>query len=200
MAVVSNKYTQQTPKASNSTKLLLAQRVYIAPENTDYTDPTAKLSGTSEPASPWVDLGIVEGSKATITYNKDIAYIETGVDRIRRGAYLRGKNASVKFQLTQFDMDVVAAVTGLTPKVVGSPAIGKKIMIGQEDVVVKSLLLVGSNKLDGKEHHTFMKNAAVSMGFAEVEDYTVLDMTAEMAAFTPNGETVDALYVLYILT
>src|SRR5512139_1677632 len=108
--MASNVWTQGSPVAGSSTKVVLAQRVFLAPADTTYSDPTAALNGTS-PASPWVDLGIVAGSKVTLTYNKETKYIETGLERVRRGAYISGKNANLQFSLEQFDIDVLEDIS-----------------------------------------------------------------------------------------
>jgi hypothetical protein len=191
----SNRNTQQPPITGNSIKLILAERCYAAPTGQTYDHSVPSKLSDNLPASPWVDLGIVEGSKVTITYNKDVAYVETGIDKIRRGSYLRGKNAQAKFQLTQVDHTVYGAL-GLNVDAVSG---GYQVIVGQEDVVEKALLFVGTNKLDGKEHQTYSDDAAVSFGYAEAEDARLIDVTAELFAFTPYGESVDALYVLWIL-
>jgi hypothetical protein len=197
----SNKYTQQTPLEDSSIRTVLAERVYIADADTDYTDPTAALAG-DDPGGDWDDLGIVAGSKATLTYNKETKFIETGIDKVRRGAYLTGKNAQIAFTLEQFDMAVLELVTGLSATSFGSPVVGSKIFLGQEDVVEKALLIIGTNKVDGKEHQIYCKKAAVVFQVAEQDDARVMNVTADLYSFLPTTspvQTVEALMVLYIL-
>jgi hypothetical protein len=200
--MASNKYTQQTPIANQSIRAVLADRVYITTAGTDYADPVAKLEGDSEPVgSPaWVDLGIVANSKATLTYNKEVKYVETGIDKVRRATYLVGKNAQLAFTLEQYDMTVIEAISGLTKTAVG--AIGNKIFIGQEDIISKALLIVSTNKIDEKEHHLFAKTVYLTFQVGETDDYRVMNVTAELTPFLPTtspAQTVEALFVLYIL-
>lgn len=192
----SNKYTQQTPKAGSSIKVVLAQRVYLAPVNTAYSDPSAKLDG-ADPAAPWVDLGIVEGSKVTMNYTKETNYVETGIEKIRRGAYITGKQCQMTFDLSQFDKAALESLTGLTADVVGS--IGSKIHLGQEDLVEGALLIIGTNKVDGKEHQYYCKKAALVFQVDEANDARIMKVTADLYAFTPAGETVDAFVTMYVL-
>jgi hypothetical protein len=195
--MASNKYTQQTPLAGSTVRAVIAERCYIAPNNTAYADPGAKLDG-ADPAAPWADLGIVAGSKVALTYNKTTSYIETGIEKIRRGAYIMGKTAQAVFTLEQFDMGVLEQITGLTATALGG-AIGKKIHIGQEDLVEKSLLFVGTNKVDDKEYQTYCKSGAVTFNIEDSNDSRVLKVTADLFAFTPSGETKDAFFTMFIL-
>jgi hypothetical protein len=190
----SNKWTQQTPKANNSIRLVLAQRVFIAPTPQVYADPT-KLNG-ADPAAPWVDLGIVAGSKVNMTYNKEVKYIETGIEKVRRGAYITGKTATATFDLEQFDMGVLESISGLTKTTITG---GAKIHIGQEDLVEKALLFVGTNKIDGKEHHYFTNKGSIVWTIEEQEDSRILRVTADLYSFLPSGETLDAYFSMYVL-
>lgn len=196
--MASDKWTQQTPLTGQTIKAVLAERVYCAPADTVYADPSAKLAG-ADPASPWQDLGIVQNSKVQISYTKEVKLIKTGIDQIVRGAYLTGKTAQAVFTLEQFDSTVLQAVSGLTADVVGSPSIGTKLHIGQEDIVYLSLLFTGTNKIDAMEFQTYSKKAAVSFAFEDSDDARVCKVTADLQAFTPANETVDALFTMYIL-
>lgn len=198
--MASNKNTMQTPLVGSSIKAVLAERVYVNTALTAYTAPTAKLNGVDPSGSPaWTDLGVVEGSKATLAYNKEVKYVETGIEKVRRGAYLVGKTAQLTFTLGQYDSAVLAALTGLTAAVLGSPAIGKTLHMGQDDIVEKALLIIGTNKVDNKEHHIYCSKAALSFAIGEQDDARVLNVTADLYAFTPQGQTIDALFTLYII-
>ena len=72
-----------------------------------------------------------------------------GLGEVLRAVYLKGKAATVKFTLEQSDKDVVGLGSGLTPVAVG--AVGHKIYVGQEGVIERAIVFVGTNKLDGKE-------------------------------------------------
>lgn len=195
--MATNKWTSQTPLATSAIRVVLAERCFVAPADTVYSDPAAKLSG-SDPASPWQDLGVVGGSKVSLEYAKDVKYVETGFDKVRRGAYLTGKSCKATFTLEQYDMDVFELLTGSTEDTL-SPNIGGKLHIGQEDVVFKALLFVGINKVDGKEFYTYSKKAALSFAIGMEDDARVLNCTADFFAFIPAGETVDALFTIYIM-
>lgn len=192
----SNKYSQQPPLTGASTRTVLAERVYFAPANTVYADPAAKLDG-ADPAAPWVDMGIVAGSKITLAYTKEVRPVETGIEKVRRGSYTMAKACTATWQLEQYDIDTFAMVTGLSPAAVG--AIGTKLHIGQDDLVEKALLFVGTNKVDGKEFHHYAKKASLTFTTEEMDDSRVLRVDAALYAFTPAGETVDAFFTLIVL-
>lgn len=193
--MASNAYTQQPPISGASVKTVLAERCFIAAADTAYSDPGAKLDGATP--SGWTDLGIVAGSKVTLTYTKEIRYIETGIDKIARGAYTMGKSAECQFTLEQYDLDTLALITGLTVDAVG--AIGGKLHIGQDDIIERALLFVGTNKVDGKEHHCYCKKGVINYAMQDQDDARVLNVTSRLYAFTASGETVDCFFVLYVL-
>lgn len=193
--MASNKYTQQPPIANNSTRMVLAERVYIK----SYPDSTsvyavgagqAKLSG-GDP-SGFTDLGIVAGSKVTLTYNKETRYIETGIERIRRGAYITQKTAQATFTLEQFDVTVIEAISAQTGSAVTG---GKKLIFGPDDLIEKALVFVGTNKVDGKEVHTYCPWVALSFQVQDQDDSRVMGVTADMFA-NPSGE----FFHMYIFT
>lgn len=189
-----NKYTTQPPKSGSSTKVVLAERAYINAANTAYADPGAKLEGADP--SGWTDLGIVAGSKVQLTYTKEVRYVETGIEKVRRGSYTMGKTCQAVFTLEQFDIDVVELLTGQTASAVGS--IGNKLHVGQDDVVDRALLFVGTNKVDGKEHHVYCKKAGLTWQLQEQDDARVLQVTADLYAFDP-GDGIDAFFTWFVL-
>ena len=192
----SNKYTKQPPISGSSTKVVLAERVYIAPADTVYADPSARLDG-ADPGGAWIDLGVVMNSRVNLTYTKDIRYVETGIERVRRGAYSLGKTAECTFTLEQFDIGAMEQVTDLTAGVVG--AIGEKLHIGQDDIVDKALLFIGVNKVDDKEHHVYCKKGTIAFNIAQEDDFRVLQVTSSLYPFVPAGETEEAFYTWYVL-
>jgi hypothetical protein len=203
MATNSNKYTKQTPLAGASTKVVLAERVYIAPADTIYADPTARLDG-ADPGSPWEDLGIVGNSRVNLTYTKDIRYVETGIERVRRGAYSLGKTAEVQFTLEQYDLVQMELITGLSKQSVGSAgsppvALGSKLHIGQDDIVERALLFVGTNKVDGKEHHMYCKRGTISFDVGQEEDFRVINVTSSLYPFVAEDETEEGFFTWYVL-
>lgn len=183
MSEKSNKFTKQPPLADASTAVVLAERVYIAPMDTAYADPAARLDG-ADPSAPWSDLGIVRDSRVNLTYSKDIRYVETGIEKVRRGAYSLGKTAEVTFTLEQYDIEVLEKLTGLTAAAVG--AIGEKLHLGQEDIVEGALLFVGANKVDGKEHHMSTQKGVITFAIGQEDDRRVLNVTANLYPFEPS--------------
>lgn len=180
--MASNKYTQGTPIAGQMTRLVLAERAYIK----TYPDTSsvyyngsgeAKLSG-SDPAG-FTDLGIVAGSKVTLAYTKETRYVETGIERIRRGAYITQKTAQATFSLEQFDVTVLEAISAQTGT---AKTGGKMLKFGSDDVIEKALVFVGTNKVDGHEVHTYCSWAALTFQFQEADDARVIAVTADLFA------------------
>lgn len=196
MSNVSNKYTKQPPLAGSSTKVVLAERAFIAPADTVYTDPVARLDGV-DPGAPWEDLGIVGGSKIQMAYTKDIRYVETGIEKVRRGSYLLGKTAEATFMLEQYDISALEALTGLTAAAVG--AIGSKIQIGQDDIREVALLFVGCNKVDGKEYHTYCKKGTLSFNIQQEDDFRVMSVSCSLYPFIAVGETEEGYFTMIVL-
>lgn len=194
--MASNKWTQQPPLSGSSTRVVLAERAFIAPSDTVYADPTAKLAGT-DPASPWADLGIVKDSKILLTYTKDTKPVETGIEKVLRGTYVLGKKATATFTLEQYDIGTLALVGGLTPTAVG--AIGNKVQIGQDDIVEGALLFLGTNKVDAKEFHHYTKKASLSWSIAEDGDARVMKVDAMLYSFLAAGETVEGFVTMIVL-
>lgn len=203
MSFTSNKFTKQPPLPGATVRAVLAERVYIAPSGTLYADPTARLNGT-DPAAPWEDLGILRDSRANLSYQKEIRYIETGIEKVRRGAYSLGKTAEVTFTLEQYDIEQLELVTGVAAQAVndaGSPvaSIGDKIYMGQEDIVEAALLFVGVNKVDGKEYHHYTQRGVLTFNIAQEDDFRVLNVTANLYPFVDTGETEEAYFKLIVL-
>jgi hypothetical protein len=175
---------------------VLAERAFLAPADTVYADPTAKLAGT-DPASPWVDLGIVKDSKILLTYTKDTKPVETGIEKVLRGTYVLGKKASASFTLEQYDIGTFTTVGGLTSTAVG--AIGNKVQIGQDDIVEGALLFCGTNKVDAKEFQHYTKKASLSWSIGEDGDARVLKVDAMLYSFLAAGETVEGFITMIVL-
>lgn len=190
----SNKNTTQTPLSGASTKVVLAERVYTKAADSSYSDPSAKLNGTDP--TGWTDLGVVMNSKVTLTYTKDIRYVETGIEKVARGAYSMAKTAEFQFVLEQYDLDILTLINGLSVTTVG--AIGGKMYLGQDDVVERALLFVGTNKVDGKEHQIYCKKASLTYSIQEQDDARALQVNGRLYAFDPGNGT-DAFFVLYVL-
>lgn len=192
----SNNWTKQTPKTGASTRAVLAERVYIAPADTAYADPGAKLNG-SAPGGSWVDLGIVAGSQVQLNYNKEIRAVNTGFEQVRRGSYTMAKSCVASFTLEQMDIDILALLTDLSIDTVG--AIGGKLHLGQDDLVEKAILFVGTNKVDGKEFQHYCKKASISFTTDQQDDARVLRVTADLYSFVPSGESDEAFVTMYVL-
>lgn len=192
----SNKWTQGSPLTTASTRTVLAERAYAATSATAYADPSAKLAGT-DPAAAWKDLGIVKDSKVSLNYTKDVKPVETGIEKVRRGSYTLQKKCMATWTLEQYDMATLALVNGLTATAVGS--IGKKMYVGQDDIVEKALLFLGTNKVDSKEFQTYVSKAALNWSIEDADDSRVIKVEADFYSFLPGGETVEAFFTMYVL-
>jgi hypothetical protein len=173
----------------------MAERVYIAAADTAYVDPVARLDG-GDPVG-WNDLGVVMNSRVNLAYTKDIRYVETGIEKVRRGAYSLGKTAECTFTLEQFDLTIMERITGLTQDVVGANS--GKLHLGQDDIVERALLFIGVNKVDNKEHHVYCKKGTISFNLNQEDDARVIQVTASLYPFVPSGETEEAFYTWYVL-
>jgi hypothetical protein len=193
--MASNKWTQQTPLAGSSIRTVLAERVYFAAADTVFADPTAKLDGGT-PAG-FTDMGIVAGSKVTLVYTKEVKAVNTGMEQVRRGSYTMAKSAKCSFTLEQYDIDTVAMLTGLTVTAVG--AIGGKIQLGQDDIVEKALVFVGTKKVDGKEFYHYSKKASLAWSIDEADDSRVIKVEADLYLFLGTGETVEGFISMIVL-
>jgi hypothetical protein len=192
---VSNKLTKQPPISGASTAVVLAERVYIAAADTAYAAPAVRLEG-ADPGG-WSDLGVVKDSRVNLSYTKEIKYVETGIERVRRGAYSLAKTAETNFMLEQYDLDTVSLLTGLTVDAVGG--IGGVLHVGQDDIVEKALLFIGINKVDGKEHHIYCKKGTITFNVQQEDDRRILAASASLYPFVPTGETEEAFYSWYVL-
>jgi hypothetical protein len=163
--------------------------VYVAPVGTSYPDPT-KLNGT-DPAAPWVDLGIVMNSQVQLAYTKETKYVETGIEKVRRGAYITQKTANAQFTLEQYDMGVLEAISGIASTSITG---GKKMTVGLDDLVEKMMLFVGTNKFDGKEYHHLAKRGVITWNAQQNDDYRVIQVSAELYL-----DDTDGFFKLFVL-
>lgn len=192
----SNKFTAQTPLSGSSIKFVPCERAYMAPANTVYADPSAKSNGT-DPGAPWVDLGIVKDSKVSLVYTKTVKDVSTGIEKVRRGSYTTDKKCTASFTLEQYDLPVIESLSGLSGEAVGS--IGAKIQLGQDDLVERSLLFIGTNKVDGKEVQHYSKKASINWSVAEDSDARALKVDCDFYSFLAAGETVESYVTMFIL-
>lgn len=187
----SNKYTRQDPLSATTVRQVLAERVYVGKANPQaYSDPTARTDGTdSGILSNWNDLGIVMNSAVQLSYNKETKYIETGIEKVRRGVYITGKTAQAQFTLEQFDWNVLQYVSGITAGTFthNTSITGHKMNFGADDVVTCSLLFIGTNKYDGMEIHTWCKSTVVNYSFVQNDDSRQLQVTADLLPFDDSG-------------
>lgn len=199
----SNKWTQGSPLSGATTRAVLAERCYIADADTSYSDPTDKYAG-GDPSS-WDDLGIIKDSQVQLAYTKEIKPVETGIEKVLRGTYSMSKKCTATFTLEQFDLATLALVTDLSVQDVKKTVltvettIGGKMHIGQDDVVEKALLFLGTNKVDGKEYQHYCKKASLTYNIEQADDSRVLKVDAMFYAFLPAGESVEAFFTLYVI-
>lgn len=192
----SNNWTKQAPISGASIRTVLAERVFMAPADTAFADPSAKLNGAA-PGGSWVDLGIVANSRVSLVYNKEVKPVNTGFEQVRRGSYVMAKSCQATFTLEQMDLDTLVHVSGLSIDAVAS--IGGKMHIGQDDLVEKALLFTGTNKVDGKEWLHYSKKASISFQTDQEDDARVIRVTADLYSFVASGETEESFVTMYVL-
>jgi hypothetical protein len=192
----SNKWTQGTPLSGATTRAVLAERVYYAASNTAYSNPAAKLDG-ADPAG-WSDLGIVGGSRVTLTYTKEVKPVMTGIEQVRRGSYTMARSCKCSFTLEQYDLDTMAIIGGLS---ISSYTGGGRVEIGSDDIVEKALLFTGTNKVDGKEYHHHCGKASLAWNIDQEDDARVLKVDADLYLFNvgASGGSVEAFVTMHVL-
>jgi hypothetical protein len=204
--VIVNNFTTQKPltvfgdTGVQSLAVLPAARVFIkTAESTtaapvgNYTAFSFKTNGNTP--TGWTDLGIMD-APAKITYTKNVDKIMTGMDQVVRLTYAKSKDATIDFSLWQTD-DYVLSQLGFNGSVATSGST-KAFFIGQEDVISTALLCVYCNKIDGKELHFYHPAAQLSVEFDSSGDKLLTKVSAELIAFTPQGQTKDALFAATI--
>ncbi len=199
MAVIVNAWTRQNPGPAGRTgeqsiKFVPAPRVFIKTAESTTAAPVQAYFTKSNGAVPsgWTDLGIIEGL-AQVTYNKELKQVLTGVDQILRIQYVGQKTAEIEANFSQFDDKAFENISGLTASVISNGSI-IGYGVGEEDVITKALLLVASNKLDGKEWHIYNPSAYISFGYELNGDFLELKMTAALGAFTPQNGSTECLF------
>lgn len=187
ISIASNQNTQQGTLTNQSVKCILASRAFIS---TAGAVPTAKL-GTIAPytytaPSNWSDLGAVLKSKVSMTYNKDYAEVRSGLDGVFRAAYVTSKTCEWNFALDNYDTTVMGLLLGQTASVNSAVAtsVGYTFWVGREDIITRKLLVIGTNKIDGKEHQYYAPEALLKFAWEEDGDAIVIRVTATLRAST----------------
>jgi hypothetical protein len=191
MAIATNKQTQQPALTSDtsSVKCILAGRAYVKDCTSPVTTAVAPVAGKAESTTPsgWTDLGAVMRSKVTMEYVKEYSDVRTGLDGVYYASYVTAKSCSWSFALDQYDATVLALLTGKTKGtgyITSSTQIGYRFWIGKEDLVEKQLLLIGTNKLDEKEHQYWTPQADLRFSWEEDGDAIVIRVTAMLRSNT----------------
>lgn len=203
---ISNIATQQDSLTGQSVKCILATRAYIcdavnAPASLAGT-PTARCSsataGVTTWSAPtaatgtWADMGAVLRSKVSMTYDKTYTEVRTGLDGVFRAAYVTAKSCSWAFGLENYDYTVLGQITGTTMRSSATGSGAYQFWIGKEDTIVKQLLLVGVNKIDGKEHHYYCPEALLKFAWGEDGDAIVVNVTADLRSYDFSATGVPA--------
>lgn len=204
-AIVNNFTTQKplTILGNTGTQVLTmipASRVFIKASDSITAAPIATYSAYSFKSlgltpTGWTDLGIMD-APAKITYNKTVAKIQTGMDKVTRRTYASSKEATLDFSLWQTD-DYLLSQLGFNGSVATAGS-SMSFLVGQEDVFTTALLCVYCNKIDGKEMHLYHPNASLSVTWDMSGDKLMTKVSCDLTAFTPAGATVDALYAANI--
>lgn len=144
-----------------------------------------------------MDLGVVKDSKISLVYTKTVKDVSTGIEKVRRGSYTTDKKCTASFTLEQYDLPQIENLSGLSGEAVGS--IGSKIQLGQDDLVERALLFIGTNKVDGKEVQHYSKKASVNWSVVESAEIRELKVDCDFYSFLAAGETVESYVTMYIL-
>lgn len=197
MPILVNRNTTQTPMAAAGRtapqviRFIPAPRIYVKTPDSTTAAPVQNYYTVSNGATPvgWTDLGIVSGM-AKVTYNKKVNQVKTGIDEYLRAAYVGSKEASIEFDLSQFDDVNIELLTGFTGSVITSGSI-VNYQVGQEDLIQKAILVVFQNKLDQKEFQFYNPNAYINFVYAEDNTGMVLRVSALLPSFTAQGQTAE---------
>ncbi len=198
MSILVNRNTTQTPMvtagrtAPQLIRLIPAPRVYVKGADSTTAAPVQNYYTVSNGSTPtgWTDLGIVDGN-AKMTYNTTVAMVNTGIDNYLRAAYVSAKEATIEFDLAQFDDVNIELLTGFSGSVITSGSI-VNYQVGQEDLIQKALLIVLQNKLDQKEFQFYNPNAYINFVYAEGNQGLVLRVTCLLPSFTAQGQTAES--------
>lgn len=198
MPILVNRNTTQAPMAAAGRtapqviRLIPAPRIYVKAPDSITAAPVQTYYSVSNGATPtgWTDLGIVMGN-AKVNYNKKVKMVTTGLDNYLRAAYVDSKEATIEFDLAQFDDVNIELLTAFTGSVITSGSI-VNYQVGQEDLVQKAILVVMQNKLDQKEFQFYNPNAYLNFVYAESGDGMVLKCTAILPSFTALGQTAES--------
>lgn len=198
MPVITNKNTTQAPLTTGGitgtqvTKFIPASRVYLKAVDSTTAAPVQTYMTKSNGTTPagWTDLGTMLGD-ATLTYNKEIIKVTTGIDKALRAVYTGSKDGNISFNLAQMD-DAAMAQFGLTASTLVSGST-VNFRVGQESVVQAALLAVYQNKLDGKEMQIYHPAAYISFVWDTVEDGLVFKVDADLSLFIAAGQTVEQI-------
>lgn len=184
--IASNRQTQQTAIAGQSVKCILAGRAFIKATDAAATFPGIQKLGDGTP-SGWTDLGAVMRSKVTMDYAKEYNEVRSGLDGVYQVSYVTTKSCTWSFALDQFDSTVLAELLGATKSqgfVTSGSAQGYKLWVGKEDTVVKQLFMLGTNKIDSKEHQYWAPEADLRFAWEEDGDAVVIRVTANLRGKT----------------
>lgn len=198
ITVTSNKNTRQTPMTaagrtgSQPVKFIPAPRVYIKTADSTTAAPVQTYYTKSNGSTPsgWTDLGVIEGL-ATITYNKEIKDIKTGIDLVLRASYVGEKTAFIEFNLSQFGDVVLEELSGLAASTIitGSTI---NYQVGSEDIIEKALLLVIQNKITAHEVQIYSPAALLSFQYVQNGEFLELQGNGRLPLFTPQGGSTEA--------
>lgn len=207
MAIQSNRQTQQTAPImpsgypAVSTKCILAGRVYIKAVDASPTAATniAPMAGklgdvalsawTGPGTTGWSDLGAVMKSKVSMTYTKNYTDVRSGLDGVYKLSYVNSKSCEWSFALDNFDIYVLDKLLGsnitdssYSAYVTSAGDVGYRLWVGKEDIVSSQLLMIGSNKIDSKEHQYWCPDADLSFAWEDDGDAVVIRCTAKLKA------------------
>lgn len=197
--IASNKQTQQPSLADQSVRCILAGRAYVkaldATAATNKAPQIGKIGNGNDPSFTslgWVDLGAIAKSKVMMEYSKEYTEVRAGLDGVYKCSYVTSKSCQWTFALENYDHAVMAAITGqnFVSTALVSSATGYKFWVGKEDTVSKQLLVVGTNKIDSKEHQYWCPSVDMRFAWADDGDAITIQITALLRSYAFNATNV----------
>ena len=197
MAIVINKNTAGTPLSTvgrtgtQGIKFIPAPRIYVKTADSITAAPVQNYFTKSAGVTPagWTDLGIVRGV-AKVAYTAKAKDISTGIDQVLRGQYLETRGCVIEFNLSQLDDVVLEQVSGVAASVVTAGSV-VNYLFGSTDLNQMAMLIVYTNKLNGKEWQFYNPNAFINFTFDSQADAMELKCTAGLPFFTAAGASVE---------
>lgn len=178
-------YTE-SPYVGTEGKVILANRVYVAPANTAAPGAAVGTALGTAPAG-WSDLGSVQDSKVVLDKaDPDIIEIETGLFQILRNEVAKKDGiTTAKCTIVEYEPAVWSTITG--DVVIG----GNSIFIGGRPITQYALLLVGQNPATGTEFQHWNPKSNMAFKITDNAEFVVIDLTFKLLKFKDPADAAN---------